>query len=116
MTDEEMAMMAGYQDDPELGAVLLQSMRDAEAASITVPEEPPTSTDPESMTTLQIRLPDGSKLLRRFLRSHTVGDVVNFVKQQKKMGLNEVVKIGTNFPKRVMEDPTKTLTEMGVGK
>lgn len=83
---------------------------------MSVPDEPPTSTDPDTMTTLQIRLPDGSKLLRRFLRSHTVADVVNFVKQQKKMGLNEVVKIGTSFPKRVMEDPTKTLMEIGVGK
>ena len=117
MTDEEMAIMASYQDDPELAQAILQSKRDAEAASMVVPEEPAASSDPDTMTTLQIRLPDGSKLLRRFLRANTVQDVVNFVKREKKLGMGgEAVKLATTFPKRVMDDPSKTLTEIGVGR
>ena len=27
-----------------------------------------------------------------------------------------VIKLGTTFPKKVLEDPSKTLTEVGVGK
>ena len=116
MSDEDMALMASYQDDPELLAAIMQSRRDAEIQSLDVPEEPPKDADPNSICTLQIRCPDGSRLLRRFTRVTPVGQVVNFVKVEKKMGASENVKLGTTFPKRVLEDPTKTLAEIGVGK
>ena len=87
MTDEEMALLASYQDDPELAAAMIQSRRDAEINSIVIPPEPPANSDPDTITTLQIRCPDGSRLMRRFLRaSTTVQDVVNYVKVEKRMG------------------------------
>ena len=117
MTDEELALMASYENDPELAAALLQSKRDAEISQMTVLPEPPADADPNTITTLQIRCPDGSRLLRRFLRATTtVQDVVNFVKVEKRISPSDVVKLGTTFPKRVLEDPSKTLTEIGLGK
>ena len=32
------------------------------------------------------------------------------------MGLNDSVKLATTFPKRVLEDATKTLADLGVSK
>jgi len=32
------------------------------------------------------------------------------------MGLSDPIKLATNFPKRVLEDPLKTLADLGVGK
>jgi hypothetical protein len=117
MTDEEMAIMASYENDPEMAAAILQSKRDAERATLVVPDEPTKDADPDTITTLQIRCPDGSRLLRRFLRATTkVSDVVNYVKLEKGMGLQDVVKLGTTFPKRVLEEPDKTLAEVGLGK
>ena len=55
--------------------------------------------------------------MRRFIRATTtVQDVVNFVKVEKKMGLQDNVKLGTTFPKRVLDDASKTLQEIGLGK
>ena len=117
MTDEEMALLASYQDDPELAAAMIQSRRDAEISSVVIPPEPPAGADPNTITTLQIRCPDGSRLMRRFLRATTtVQDVVNYVKVEKRMSMSENVKLGTTFPKRVLEEPTKTLAEIGLGK
>ena len=96
--------------------MLIQSKRDAERSQMQVSAEPPANADPDTITTLQIRCPDGSRLLRRFLRSTPVSDVINYVKIEKKMGPNDPVKLGTTFPKRVLEDPSKTLKEIGVGK
>ena len=109
--------MASYENDPELAAAILQSKRDAERQSLTVPEEPPATADPDTITTLQIRCPDGGRLLRRFLRATTtVQEVVNFVKIEKNMSVGENIKLGTTFPKRVLEEPGKTLAEIGLGK
>jgi len=83
---------------------------------LVVAMEPPKEADPNTITTLQIRCPDGSRLMRRFLRTSTVGDVVNFVKKEKNMPVSESIKLGTTFPKRVLEDLSKTLAEIGLGK
>jgi len=79
MTDEELAIMASFEHDPELAAAMVQSMRESKRDAIVVPSEPPADADPNTITTLQIRLPDGSKLLRRFRRTDSVGDVINYV-------------------------------------
>ena len=104
-----MALMASYQDDPELLAAIMQSRRDAEIGALEVPQEPAADADPNTVCTLQIRCPDGSRLMRRFTRATTVGQVVNYVKVEKKMGAGESVKLGTTFPKKVLEDASKTL-------
>ena len=60
---------------------LIESMKMDEAAKIQIPDEPDASA--ENVVNLQLRLPDGSKIARRFLRSHTIGDVMNFIKKDK---------------------------------
>ena len=52
MTDEELAIMANFEHDPELGAAMIQSMRDSKRDAIVVPPEPPTSADPDTITTI----------------------------------------------------------------
>ena len=81
MTDEELAIMANYEHDPELAAAMVSSMREEARQTLIVPDEPPANADPNTITTLQIRCPDGSRLMRRFMRTNTVGDVINFVKK-----------------------------------
>ena len=116
MSDEELAILASYENDPELAAAILQSKREAERQALVVAPEPAADADPNTITTLQIRCPDGSRLLRRFLRTATVQEVVDFVKVEKKMSLQEAIKLGSTFPKRVLEDASKTLAEIGLGK
>lgn len=64
MRDEAAALYSEFGDDPELAMAIKMSMIEEEAKRMVVPEEPPAS-DPQAVT-VQIRLPDNSKLLRRF--------------------------------------------------
>ena len=116
MTDEELAIMANFENDPELAAAMVQSMREEARQCLVVAAEPPKDADPNTITTLQIRCPDGSRLLRRFLRTSTIGDVINFVKKEKNMAPSDNIKLGTTFPKRVLEDFSESLAEIGLGK
>ena len=43
-------------------------------------------------------------------------DVINYYKAEKKLGLQSEVIIMTTFPKRALEDASKTLLELGFGK
>ena len=116
MTDEELAILASYENEPELAAAMISSMREQARQTLIVPDEPPINSDPNTITTLQIRCPDGSRLLRRFLRTSTIGDVMNFVKKEKNMAPSDNMKLATTFPKRVLEDFTKTLADIGLSK
>ena len=115
-SDFDLALAEQYGDDPEMIAAIKSSMAEEESKQIIVPDEPPKDSDPDQITTLQLRCPDGSRLMRRFLRTNHVGDVINFYKLEKKVGLSTEVKIMTSFPKRVLEDATQTLAECGFGK
>ena len=90
------------------------SMQTNEVESIRVPDEPPANTDPAQVVDMQLRMPDGSKLQRKFLRSNTLGDIFNFVKKQKS-GLSQV-KLVSTFPKKVYEDGSLTLDAAKFGK
>ena len=81
-----------------------------------VPDEPAAGADPNTITTLQIRCPDGSKLLRKFNRTNTIAEVMNFAKVEKKIGINENYVLATTFPNRTLSDTGKTLAEIGLGK
>lgn len=59
-------------------------------------------------------MPDGSRLTRKFLRSHTIGDIMNFVKKSKP-GLTQV-KFVTTFPKKIFEDGSVTLADAKFGR
>ena len=74
-------LAAEYGDDPEMIEGIMMSMQANEMDSVTVPDEPSADTDPAQVVDMQLRMPDGSKLQRKFLRSNTLGDVFNFVKK-----------------------------------
>lgn len=105
-------LAAEYGDDPEMIMGIIASMQTSEVSQLEVPEEP--SEGAEGVINLQLRLPDGSKLQRRFLGTNTVGHVINFIKKSKQSFSN--VKLITSFPKRVLEDPTLSLYSLKFGK
>lgn len=88
------------------------SMQSEAVAQLVIPDEPDASA--EGVVNIQLRMPDGSKLQRRFLKSHTLGHIMNFVKKQKQ-GTTQV-KLITTFPKKVLEDSEMTLEAAKFGK
>ena len=94
-------MAAEYGDDPEMIQGIMMSMQTSEIESLHVPDEPPADSDPATFSTIQMRMPDGSKLQRRFLKTDKIGDMMNFVKKSKP-GLS-TVRFITTFPKKVFE-------------
>ena len=90
------------------------SMQTNEIEQLHVPEEPPAEADPATFTSVQLRMPDGSKLQRRFLKTDTIGAMMNFVKKSKP-GLS-TVRFITTFPKKVFEDENMTLADAKFGK
>ena len=106
------ALELEYGNDPEMLQVMMLSMQANEVAQLEVPEEPAEGAD--NVVNLQLRMPDGSKLQRRFLRSNNLGHVFNFVRKQKE-GIT-TVKLITAFPKKVLEDAKMTLEEAKFGK
>ena len=80
-----------------------------------VPDEPPAN-HAESVRVL-IKLPDGQRLERRFLRSHTLKHVYNFVFCHPESP--DEFDIVTNFPRKVLdckEDGAPTLAESGFSR
>lgn len=86
---------------------IIMSMQASECAQLSVPDEPGPDVDPAQVVNIQLRMPDGSKLMRKFMRSNTIGDIMNFVKKSKQ-GLTSV-KFVTAFPKKVLEDANLTI-------
>jgi len=73
----------------------------------TLPEEP--AAHIEGVTTLQIRLPSGKKFRRRFLGTDKLQVVINFL--TSKDIIKEKYHLVSGFPKIVLKDSNKTLTE-----
>lgn len=71
-----------------------------------LPSEPP-GTDPAAVT-VQVRMPDGSRRSRRFLRSHPLQALFDFVDvQSRDTGMKPgSYKLVTQFPRRVFTDGT----------
>lgn len=65
-------MYADFGDDPELAYALKLSMLEEEVKKMTIPDEPKDTDDQSSVSTIQLRFPDGQKLIRKFFQSNTV--------------------------------------------
>jgi len=98
-------LAAEYGDDPEMIQGIMLSMQASEEQNLEVPDEP--SADSDAAVNIQLRMPDGTRLQRRFLKSNTIGHLINFVKKNKS-GLSSV-KFVTTFPKRILDDANMTL-------
>lgn len=117
MKDEsEAALYSEYGEDPELAFAIKMSMLEEEAKKLVVPDEPDAAnTDPSQIITLQLRMPDGSKLMRKFLFENTVEHVTNFVKKTLNKPTS-TVKLSLTFPKKVLEDANLSLKESKLSK
>jgi hypothetical protein len=75
-----MALMIQYENDPELLAAILQSMHETKLQQISVPNEPRADIDPSLVSTVQFKGPSGQKLVRRFMKTNTINDLINYYK------------------------------------
>ena len=104
-----------YGDDPEMISAIIASMKEDELSQLQVPDEPGDDADPAQVVNIQLRMPDGQRLQRKFLRTNTLGDIMNFIRKEKQ-GKLTTIKLITTFPKRVYEEGTMTLDEAKFGR
>ncbi|KAG2488166.1 hypothetical protein HYH03_013309 [Edaphochlamys debaryana] len=64
-------------------------------------------------TSLQLRMPDGSRMVARFNHSHTVRDIRRFVRASRP-DMNAAYHLATAFPNKVIEDEEQTLEAAGL--
>ena len=102
MTEEEKNLYLMYSEDPELAMAMSLSLQQTQASELEVPEEPAEDCH-EEFCTIQFRLPDASKLQRRFLMANKVEGIINYVKKEKAKSNVKLIKGG--FPKKALEDP-----------
>jgi len=79
-----------------------------------LPQQP--SADDKNVSQLVIRLPDGSRLTRRFSTHNNLQNVVDFVNSDARVPWVEPgsFDLVTHFPRRVFSDPQITLAEAGL--
>jgi len=89
-------------------------MRDTKMQQIKVPDEPTADTDPSLISTVQFKGPSGQKHVRKFLKSNTISDLINFYKHVE----NETADIGLliAFPKKDLSDGTRCLEDLKFAK
>ncbi|KAF5331917.1 hypothetical protein D9611_008910 [Ephemerocybe angulata] len=61
------------------------------------------------VTSVQIRLADGTRLPSRMNLTHTVGNIRNFINAARPENRTRPYTIGTTFPNRVLEDDSETI-------
>lgn len=59
-------------------------------------------------TSIQIRLPTGSRLVGKFNTTHTIGDVKSFILSSEPR-IKEDFKLVVSFPRKVLTDDSETL-------
>lgn len=65
----------------------------------------------QPVTTLQLRLGNGTRLTGKFNHSHTVGDVRRFIALSKPEFATTSYKLMTTFPNKVLDDDSQTLSD-----
>ncbi|XP_058831871.1 NSFL1 cofactor p47 [Topomyia yanbarensis] len=77
------------------------------AAELAVDESQP-------LTTLQIRLADGSRLSARFNQSHTIENIRRYVTRARPQYASQNFALLTTFPSKELSDGTQTLKDAGL--
>jgi len=67
----------------------------------------------QPMTSVQIRLADGTRLVSRMNLTHTVGDIRGFIRASQPQSERPFT-IGTTFPNRTLEDDSQTIEQAGL--
>ncbi|KAJ4001223.1 hypothetical protein F5050DRAFT_1796785 [Lentinula boryana] len=66
------------------------------------------------MTSVQIRLTDGTRMVCRMNLTHTVSDLRNFINASRPENLTRPYTIGTSFPNRTLDDLNATIEQAGL--
>lgn len=77
-----------------------------------VPPEP--ETDAPNRVDLQIRAPDGRRARRRFLSSHTLGQVYDYLHVEGFLSDTEVFQLVSTMPRKEYKDRNETLAAAGL--
>lgn len=70
--------------------------------------------DSEPITTLQIRLADGARLLGRFNHTHTVNDIRQYIISARPIYATQTFVILSSFPPKEIVDDGKSLKDAGL--
>ncbi|KAF9324346.1 hypothetical protein BGZ91_002997 [Linnemannia elongata] len=87
-----------------------------EAASAAAPS-PPRSLqidESEPVTSIQIRLADGTRMVARFNHTHTINDIRGFINASRAGEASRPYVLQTSFPKKDLEDVTQTVKDAGL--
>jgi len=90
--------------DPELAEAIRLSQE-----PLTLEPEPPASAD---TTHLAFRLPNGNRIMRRFLKTQTIKDVFLFLASEKISFEKHLLR--TAVPRLIFDDPEQSLIEAGL--
>lgn len=90
-------------------------MLEEEAKKIVVPDEPKDADDPSTVTSIQLRFGDGSKLMRKFFSHNLIQDVINYIKKEKQNYACSI-RLSTTFPRKQLDDLSKTFKDYGITK
>jgi len=92
------------------------------STSSTSSAPPPSSQTPmqikidesQPVTTLQIRLHDGTRLVAKFNHTHRVQDIRNYIDSSHRVPSGRRYEIMTTFPKKVISNGEQTLEQAGL--
>ncbi|KAG0055530.1 hypothetical protein BGZ83_008275 [Gryganskiella cystojenkinii] len=66
------------------------------------------------VTSIQIRLADGTRMVARFNHTHTINDIRGFINASRAGESSRPYMLQTNFPKKDLEDVTQTVKDAGL--
>ncbi|KIK93261.1 hypothetical protein PAXRUDRAFT_829151 [Paxillus rubicundulus Ve08.2h10] len=68
----------------------------------------------QPVTTVQIKLADGTRMPCRMNLTHTVGDIRNFINASRPENMTTAYTIGTGFPNRTLDNDTQSIEDAGL--
>ncbi|KAI0052836.1 SEP-domain-containing protein [Auriscalpium vulgare] len=115
---------AGASASASTGAGALSGMPGAFPGSAPPPSAPPVERESlttrfevdqtKPMTSVQVRLADGTRIVARMNLTHTVRDLRNFINAASRENAVRAYTIGTTFPNRTLEDQDATIEGAGL--
>lgn len=68
----------------------------------------------QPVTSIQIRLADGTRMVARFNHTHTVNDIRGFINASRAGESSRPYMLQTSFPKKDLDDVTQTVKDAGL--
>ncbi|KAG9068515.1 hypothetical protein KI688_010788 [Linnemannia hyalina] len=68
----------------------------------------------QPVTSIQIRLADGTRMVARFNHTHTINDIRGFINASRAGEASRPYVLQTSFPKKDLEDVTQTVKDAGL--